>query len=379
MNILYVSHEINLGGATRSLLALIDIMVDKGHNIFVLIPKNNGEFYEELKERDVTIIKSYYSWWTTSSNFFSKFKSFIKYTLTKLSNIYLLKKKITKHNIDIIHTNSLVVNIGIKISEILKVPHIWHIREFGEEDHGMKYLFNKKSSLDLINKNSNKIILISKAIHQKYINYFDEKKVKIIYNGISNEYLHKKHHKNKNKLNLLISGSLQNGKGQKEAIKAVNYLIKNGKNNLKLWIAGRGNSQYKKELMNLIQEMNIEQYVELLGYINDMVELRKKMNIELVCSKKEAFGRVTIEAMMSSNPVIASNTGANIELVENKFNGLLYEQGNFTDLANKINYFVEDFNEINRIGKNAFEFSKNNFTAQINADKIEKIYEDILK
>ncbi len=38
-----------------------------------------------------------------------------------------------------------------------------------------------------------------------------------------------------------------------------------------------------------------------------MKELRKT-DVELVCSKGEAFGRVTIEAMMAGNPVIGSDT-----------------------------------------------------------------------
>lgn len=43
--------------------------------------------------------------------------------------------------------------------------------------------------------------------------------------------------------------------------------------------------------------------------------MRKKIDVELVCSRSEAFGRVTIESMMSSNPVIGANTGGTKELI----------------------------------------------------------------
>jgi glycosyltransferase involved in cell wall biosynthesis len=45
------------------------------------------------------------------------------------------------------------------------------------------------------------------------------------------------------------------------------------------------------------------------------------MNIGLMCSRDEAFGRVTIEFMLHKMPVIASNSGANPELVINRING----------------------------------------------------------
>jgi len=51
-------------------------------------------------------------------------------------------------------------------------------------------------------------------------------------------------------------------------------------------------------------------------------------------SVNEAFGMVLLEAMASGLPVIASNSGACPEVVGNA--GILFNQGNSTDLAEKI-------------------------------------------
>jgi glycosyltransferase involved in cell wall biosynthesis len=55
-----------------------------------------------------------------------------------------------------------------------------------------------------------------------------------------------------------------------------------------------------------------------------------------MCSKCEAFGRVTIEAMKIGIPVIGSNTCGTVELIEHERSGLLYEQGNPSGLANEV-------------------------------------------
>lgn len=102
------------------------------------------------------------------------------------------------------------------------------------------------------------------------------------------------------------------------------------------------------------------------------------MDVELVCSKSEAFGRVTIEAMMSMNPVIASNTGANTELIKEDYNGLLYNYGNYVDLANKIEVLIQNPDLLEKYGKNGYKFALENFTAEINAKNIEMVYKELI-
>lgn len=380
MNILYISHESTLGGATRSLLGIIDELQDKV-NVFVLISSKSGELVNELKKRNVKVISVKYCWWMgLKSN--SLINKYIKYTLQYLItyiNALRISFVIKDMKIDIIHSNSSVVNMGALISKFSGIPHVWHVREFGEEDHNLFFKYNKTNCFKFMNKYSCKVITISKAVYEKYKNYIDKNKLCIIYNGISKEYMQKKLCVENNKVNILISGSLAQGKGQKEAILAIKKLRHEGFKNMKLNIAGRGKEEYINELKKIVQKYGLQDYVDFLGYIDDMKELRQKIDIELVCSRKEAFGRVTIEAMMSMMPVIGANTGGTKELINNGVNGLLYEQGNYNDLADKIKYLLQNRNKIKEIGINAYNFAKENFTSDKNAEAIYNLYNDILK
>ena len=110
-----------------------------------------------------------------------------------------------------------------------------------------------------------------------------------------------------------------------------------------------------------------------------MNEIRKEADVEIVPSNREAFGRVTIEAMFAGMPVIASDSGANPELVQHGRNGLLFQNGDKTDLAEKMSCFIENRESIEQMGKEAALFAMNSFTAKKNADAIEELYYDILK
>lgn len=378
LNILYIAHEMALGGATRSLIALTDEMLKRGHRVFVLVPKKKGDLVYVLKKKDVIIIYSRYFWWMSGSKTFSaRVKRFIKKLLNYIS-VFHVANLLKSHKIDVIHTNSSVVNIGGYLKKITKIPHVWHIREFGEEDHGITFNCSQVKAHDFIKNNSDKIVVISKALKRKYDTFIGEDKLITIYNGISSDYLTKKNHTKNSTINLLISGSLHEGKGQMEAIYAVKHLVINGLEQVHLNIAGTGSKDYAEKLYKYVAKNSLEDYVSFLGYTKDMKNLRKSMDIELVCSKSEAFGRVTIEAMMSMNPVIASDTGANPELIKSNFNGFLYQQGNYKDLAGKIEYFLKIPKEIREMGSRGYEYSKKYFTAEGNADNIETVYLEVI-
>ena len=51
----------------------------------------------------------------------------------------------------------------------------------------------------------------------------------------------------------------------------------------------------------------------------------------------EAFGRVSVEAQSMEKPIIASNIGGSKETIQNEKTGFLFESGNASALAEKLN------------------------------------------
>ena len=113
------------------------------------------------------------------------------------------------------------------------------------------------------------------------------------------------------------------------------------------------------------------------GYVKNIVELRKNMDIALICSNMEAFGRVTIEAMYYENFVIGSDSGATKELIQGKY-GKLYEKCNFKDLAKKITESVNDINQTVITMKKSKEYALDKFNRNI-FNEINLFYKEIWK
>ena len=93
----------------------------------------------------------------------------------------------------------------------------------------------------------------------------------------------------------------------------------------------------------------------------------------------EAFGRVTVEAMLSGNPVLATDTGANPELIKEGETGWLFREGDPENLARKIEDILKHKSCIRMLGDKAYQEAKTRYLSCQNTDKIENLYRLILK
>lgn len=338
----------------------------------VLVP-GKGSFTEELDKMNVEyLIQKYYGCYYENT-----IKGWIFDKIKIPLNIYykfLLYNKIKNLKIDLIHVNcSVVHNIGSFLKKVKKVPYILHIREYGKEDHNLRYRISFKYIVNHINKNTDEIIFISKDLSKKFLPFLNRPNINIIYNGI--DFVEKNlFNKNYNHyiLKLCVLGTISEGKNQLEVVKAVEIVLKKYKN-LKLYIVGNGNRKYIQNLEKYIQENHLNDNIIFCKYMKNPMEFLKSIDIGIVPSKREAFGRVTVEYMLNKIPVIASNTGANSEIITSYKEGIIYQLGNINDLVKSIEFLLIEENR-KKLGENSYKKAIKYFTAEQNENEIYNIY-----
>ena len=139
MKILFITHYSALYGANLSMLGLIsDLKTRYDCEITVLVP-SVGELTDSLSKSGIRyIVTSYYQWELPT---IKKITQQVKCIIKKLLNIVLFYKayKQIPCDFDLIHSNSSVIHIGDYLSKKLRIPHIWHLREYGKEDYNLEY------------------------------------------------------------------------------------------------------------------------------------------------------------------------------------------------------------------------------------------------
>lgn len=381
MNILYIAHESRMGGANMSLLGMIDQMSEKNH-IYAAVPIREGFLVDELRKRKIPVFYQHSFWWTIAPGSCQASTLFRKWVYKiLLCHNYVcalrLRKVVKQYSIDIIHTNSSVINTGGILSAMMHVPHVWHLREFGQKDFGFIGAWNYARIYRFMERHSDRVIAISEAVKSEYKKRISSDLIRVVYNGVGEENLYEKKQEERNAevVQFLISGRLSEEKGQEEAVKAVALLAERGYRNLHLFVAGPGSTD---SLRRSVAQNHIDDYVSFLGYRTDLHLLRREMDVELVCSRCEAFGRVTAEAMMCSNPVIGSDSGGTPELIRDGVTGYLYRQGSAEDLADKMSRFLEHPETIQGMGQCAYRDAKEKFSSKVNAENIMEIYQELI-
>lgn len=386
MNILLIAHERNLGGASKSLVTLACELQEKGHNVVVILPIRFGQVYPKLKQSGIPVKKIFFGWWMCPIEWNFVFKLAFRFLH---SMEWIAVKRIAffakKNNMQVIHSNSSVIDVGALAARKAGIPHVWHFREFGDLDYNLEFMLGRERSCEIINRISDSMIFISKSLYQYYGKNLEKEKCHVIYNGISSDYLFPKYEdgetKEDNEITFLISGNLHRNKKQNLAIEAVEILQQRGYCNFNLWIAGAASGMqdsrlFEKELKEQAKKLKPD-VIKFTGFVSDISGLRKNTDVEIVCSGREAFGRVTIEAMMCSNPVIASDTGANPELIIEGENGFLFKEGNAASLADQMEKLIREKDLIKTMGKKAYHYAKEGFTSEKNTENIEKIYKSM--
>ncbi len=386
MHILYVADGDSKYGAPNSLFQLVSEIrkIDSTLKVSVVVTKNSDRI-EDYQKLGCDVYRVFYEPFYQGIPY-EYWKVPIKLIFRGILYLYgccvsvgELERQLDMEKVDIIHANSSREDFGARVAEKYGIPLVWHIREFSDLHY--RCFSYRRNYIDYMNKTATEMIAVSNVLKEHWVHKgIQEPKIVHIDNGVKeNEQRKQRYPKGKETIRLVMLGLLNWAKGQHQIIKAMALLPKEEQKRVRLDIVGDGTAAYTNTLKQLIKENHLDGQVRLLGYQKDFYRELCQYDCGIMCSKCEGFGRVTVEYMMAGLPVIASDTGANPELIQDGYNGMLYQYENIEDLANKIMYLLSHTSCMEMLGCNAYACAVTKYTASINARKIYEEYKKILK
>ncbi|MGM9838201.1 MAG: glycosyltransferase [Paludibacteraceae bacterium] len=319
MKLLYIISATQVtGGGSKSFLNMLYGVMRLGVEPMVVCP-DEGQMYQDLKAKGIPVATMFCRFSTYPPTLTLKDKlmflpRFCGRLLANWIGFHQVSAIAQQFKPDIIHTNVSVINIGYKVAQHLHIPHIWHIREYGDIDFDLHYYSSKQKQITRYHAPQSYTICITKDIQrhhclQQYVNS------RVIYNGVlSNDaitYFSKKPY-------LLFVGRIQPAKGTLPLLKAYAEYCKVCPNPLPLHIAGQiSDVAYAEVCRKVIKENALQDKVTYLGEIRDILPLYQEAQTLIVPSISEGFGRITAEAMFQGCLVVGNNTAGTKEQFDN--------------------------------------------------------------
>ncbi|WP_413533356.1 glycosyltransferase [Empedobacter brevis] len=327
MKIYHIINSLNLGGAERLVVDMCKEMSFSDNEInLILLSNSKSNLIDEVKaNKNIKLIN------LKNKNLFN------------IKILFQLNKYIK--DADIIHLHlfpTLYWGVFYRLFFMKRKSKLFFTEHSTENNRRNKiYLkfIEKKvySSLD-------RVICISSSTKSNLINHLGkkfEKKCVVINNGIdllkfqnSSSYKKEDFNFNINDFILIQIASFRLAKDQLTVIKSLKKLP----TQVKLLLVGDGSE--RSNIENLINQLDLEDRVILLGNRPDIPELVNMCDVVIVSSNYEGFGIAAVEGMACGKPIVASDVAGLSEIVSEY--GILFPKGNIDKLAFIINRLIKD-------------------------------------
>ena len=286
------------------------------------------------------------------------------------------------NSFDVIHAHYWLSGLVAKeISNELNIPFIFTSHSLGIFLDG----YNKERvDCEKIVMTSTNLVTASSVFETMLIadTYkIDENKIKKITPGVNRKIFIPDLSVEKENIILSI-GRIQEQKGQLQTIEFLNN-FKKIQNDFKCYFvggpSGKHGNEYLHELKQTIKDFNLDKHVEFLGDLpqTEIIELFKKAKLLIHTSKFETFGLVAIEANTMGVPVLTTNNGSLMEIIENNKNGYLSENLIDSNVNNFVNNLFNNVTKYEEIHLSCIEKSKK-YDWMKTANELESLYQQLV-
>ena len=388
MRVLYIDHTAKMGGGEVALVNLIR-HVDRTLVTPIVLLFEDGPLADRLEK--VSNISPHIRELDSSVAQTGKdtlgWRSVVKVRAIWLIFCHVIRvAHFAKHaQIDVIHTNSLKADvIGGLAGRLIGVPVVWHIRDRIDSDYLPKSIV---TVFRLLSRLIPSYVIANSQATLATVRLKLSQRAKVIGSGVDlgtlgilKQVTNDPHMTRSPRVALV--GRITPWKGQHIFIEAAAQVVRRHPE-VRFQVIGAAlfaEREYEESLYELCRELHIERYIEFMGFVDDVPARVSEIDILVHASiTGEPFGQVIIEGMAAAKPVVATRGGGVPEIVVDGSTGILVPMGDAIQMAEAINYLVENPKVMIDMGVLGRKRVLDRFTIQHTCRMVERVYEEILE
>jgi len=249
-------------------------------------------------------------------------------------------------------------------------------KEPGTLNEKNSYMLQKSSAIITFNSFARNLLLDLFPPFSEKIHVIPQA-VKFMTRNESRDSIRNKYGYTENDIIILLAGGIREIKNLDYALDAC-FEIEKQNPHIKVILAGPVIEQDTADnILSKVNKLNCFSYLGELSQHETRL-LMYSSDIFLNTSISEGMSGAILEAMAESLPVIATNNSGNAALVVNNENGFLVPLDSLNDLKNRILCLINDRNLRIKIGNEGKKMVKKNHSAELEIDRILKVYENML-
>lgn len=358
MRVLYVSHTAEVSGSERSLLSLLAVLP---RSIQPRVASPPGRLARAIDELGIPV-----SLITSTAGSLRLHPAHTPRALAEMSLAALQVHRVARrHRAELVHANSIRAGIELGLARVSPAASVVSVRDClppGAVTTATMRLIastativvaNSRYTAGLVRTAAPDVVL--EVVHPAIdLAYFDPARIDRAMArarlGLAGT----------RRVLLGVVAQLSPWKGQDTAIEALK-LLREQRVDAHLLLIGSAkfvarstrfdNEAYVARLRRLIADAGLDDRVSWLGERDDVPELVRALDVLLLPSHEEPFGRAPLEAMALEVPVLATNVGGTSELVRDGREGYLVPPGEPAAWEQAVRRIVESPEQGRELGR----------------------------
>jgi glycosyltransferase involved in cell wall biosynthesis len=273
---------------------------------------------------------------------------------------------------------------GVVAARLARRPVVCHVRDL------LSYKAFRREFVPL----SSRVIANSRAVADVVSSYnFPRERIHTIHNGVDLSWFSPdpvRREAFRRKLGIaegewavgLLAARIDALKGQVEFVRALR-LSKDRGTSVRGIVTGRNPPESRMDhlgrLKQLVAKLQLDGNVVFTGFVDDMRGLYDALDLVVVASKAEPFGRTIIEAMAMGKPVVSTAAGGPLEILQDGATGLLVPPDDPSAVADAMVRLACDRRLAAQLGMAGRTRAEDSFCIERSVQATEGVYRSLLE
>ncbi|MEG1617181.1 MAG: glycosyltransferase family 4 protein [Bacteroidales bacterium] len=294
----------------------------------------------------------------------------VKGMLQFIRNLLLffgVSKQVLANNPDIVYCNTLAVFPVFFYFRKKRIRKILHVHEILDNGSIIHRIINKLA----INL-SDFVICVSNAVKRNLedLTVESQKKLLLIHNGIDFKPSQSRELSfsiDRSKVNFALIGRIKpSHKGQLFLLDAIKKLSPEVRSRSNFYLVGGtvpGQEYMLDALKTEISNSQLDSEIKILPFISDIEHIYHNVDVIIVPSMfEDPFPTTVLEGMYWKKPVIGTKVGGIPEMILNNVSGFIVNKCDPHELAEKIDFFIQNPDLINVMGERGHQYFMDNYS-----------------
>lgn len=348
------AHAAQLSGAERTLLGNLTLSLEDDGAVCTVVLPEDGPLRPRVEALGAATVLAPLPWWCAVGSPDNP-EHLLAAGCDRLVREVLPALELAAP--DLIESMTVTTPWGAVAAELLGVPHVWQVCEYGEADHGLSFFSRFDDVRRAIGAHSDLVLTASDGVRRALFCYPPVDHAVTMGRWIPLPDLETlRRHGSDTRPHrapwIVVAATVIETKDQITVVRALRHLRDAGVI-ADLLLAGAAEREYEKRIRRTARDLGVESQVRLLGFVEPVVDLLLDADVVVSAARHEAFGRSALEAAAAGRPLVCARGSGPAEVLADGEHALWFEPGDAADLASKIARLLGDQELARGLGESA--------------------------